>query len=170
MSSTSSISSPMVSASRPPQSIGVEGSRLTEPPCEGSRSSDVTHRLARTPANWRWACWRCLTGVDGLRVLQNESRSDPADQSKNSDSLSTHSAIWVSWASVNFVLPLPCWAHCAPQKPTVRGQFSPPHSISTMVTEHGFELTQPEATSVITSENVPAPTVMQRVTAPLLQA
>ena len=39
-----------------------------------------------------------------------------------------------------------------------------------IVTEHGFVLTQPEALSVTVSEYVPAPTVMQRVVAPVLHA
>src|SRR5687767_9754712 len=41
---------------------------------------------------------------------------------------------------------------------------------STIVTEHVLSLAQPVARSVITREYVPAPTVMQRVVAPLLQA
>src|SRR5687767_5015292 len=131
MSSTSSISSPIVSASRPSQSIGVEGSSEIEPPCDGTSPSELTHRFASTPANCRLAC--------------------------------------VSCARVNFELPLPFCAHCEPQKPTVRGQLSP-HSISVIVTEHSLLLTQPEATSVITSEYVPAPTLMQRVVAPVLQS
>src|SRR5262245_43958367 len=40
---------------------------------------------------------------------------------------------------------------------------------STIVTEHGA-LTQPDVRSVTVSENVPAPTLMQRVVWPLLQA
>src|SRR5688500_1110907 len=140
MSSTSSISSPIVSASRPSQSIGVEGSSEIEPPCDGTSPSELTHRFASTPANCRLACFRCVMGFVGLMLRQNRSRSVPPAQLKNSDSLSTHSAICVSCARVNFELPLPFCAHCEPQKPTVRGQLSP-HSISVIVTEHSLLLT-----------------------------
>jgi len=68
-----------------------------------------------------------------LSVRQNISKSVPAVQLKNADRSSMHSAICVSWETVNFVLPLPRCAHCAPQKPTVRGQLLPVQVIGVVI-------------------------------------
>src|SRR5580765_232434 len=46
-------------------------------------------------------------------------------QLKTSTRLSTQFAICVTWLRSNLVEPLSFWAHCWPQKPTVRGQLPP---------------------------------------------
>src|SRR5688572_6637580 len=121
----------MVSASNPPQLIGVDGSSPTSPPCDGSMSRKLMQKFASVVAYWRFACFLWSIGLGGLTVRQNESKS--FDQLKKSDRESMHSAMDVTWATVSFVLPLPFWAHCWLHQPGVRGQFSPAQMIGVTI-------------------------------------